>query len=294
MAKKNGVGKTWVQVLVFLLTFILLGVVAYVLLMPKNRETFESETSRSLYKKSYDFENAMKLNSTVLADRDDMLHMAGCYQVSPTDTKRSMIPSDCLIINFNMYTNSFDDVRARIVDELMKVKQRVGKSLEGPTFVLVEQSPFMRDSKGNVITVQYTISDYLDEAVNVMKKGSDGAVFDQPLYIRVTLYLTQYYTNYTKRSSPMDILTPLNPYKTRKDQCFVSCPNDSSNSFCGCLNKTIDPKDPKSYVAACSSTPLPTNNKAPDTTKAVPADFMILYKINPAASVLAKNALFKY
>jgi hypothetical protein len=177
---------------------------------------------------------------------------------------------------------------------LTELKQRDnGKNLKDPAYVLIEQAPFMRDDQGNVVTMQYSTRIYLFEPVNVMRTGASTADFNKPLFFRITIFLTNYYQNMSKRPSPLDIRMSLSPYRSKKDQCYISCIKDNTNSFCGCLNRDPVAGDNQSYASKCSSTPLPINGGQVDMSKNIEADFAILYAINTRASMLVSMNLFE-
>jgi hypothetical protein len=142
---------------------------------------------------------------------------------------------------------------------------------------MIAQAPFMRDEKGNVITVQYNSGSYVQEPVNYMKNNADK----QPIFFTVTLYFTMYFKNKQQRTFPYDLKSVLRRYSTRKQQCFMSCYNDSNNNYCGCINTTTP------YVSKCASTPA-----SGDIKKVEPANFRALYIINHLNPFMAQyNAL---
>jgi hypothetical protein len=291
---------TWFEKTIYFIIFVLLGILTYMLLVPKSRESFE--TSRSLYPKSKDFDKDFVSSLSTLTDNDDMLLMQGCYQFDPKNATRS-IPNDCYTVRFQLYTTTFETVRAKIIEQFMIFKDKIkqnssssGDRIEGDVYALIEQSPYYRDNNNNVIAIQYNISSYLSEPVNVMKTNTSANVFNQPIYIRVTLYFTRYGFNGLLRASnvpPLDVKSYLRPFRTNKEQCYIACPKDVTDSYCGCLNRTTktDPQDNQFYASSCVSTSLSTNGTA-NLNKAVNADFGILYIVNPKSSALHSYNLF--
>lgn len=284
------------NIVVYFLAFILVGTLIYIMLVPKSNklDMFQVSngltTSRTLYQRSNNYEQDLKTLYSTLGDNDDMLMMASCYQLPPNS--RSMIPADCLREEFTLYTASFEDVRSRIIGKLNDLKsQNKGQLLEAPAFVLIEQSPYMRDEAGNVITMQYNVRSYNLSPVNLMKRGASSGDLGKPLFFRITIFLTKYFNNFSMRPSALDLKMALLPYKSKKDQCYISCIGDVTKSYCGCLNREQDTADTSSYAAKCSATPLPVNGQI-NVNQNVPADFAILYSINTKASVLLQTKVF--
>lgn len=277
------------------LLFVLLGTLIFILLIPKTslKDHFQlqNQTSRSLYQSSNKFESDMKTLFTTLNDNDDMLLMAGCYQLPPNN--RSMFPKDCLQTSATLYTASFDEVRSKIMSMLLELKARnKGTNLADPVYVLIEQAPYMRDDKGNVLSMQYNVRSYMFEPVNIMRTGASAEDLKRPLFVRITIFLTKYYNNMSPRLTPQDIRMTLFPYRSKKDQCYIGCIGDTSGSFCGCLNRDVVNGDNKSYASKCSSTPIPVNGGTVDMTKNVEADFAILYTLNTRASSIVSLNIF--
>lgn len=269
--------------------FLLLGIITFLLLVPCRRETFQllndntPVTSRSLYRTSTNFDKDVSGLATVLADREDFLQMTACYQFDPAVDPRTYFPK-CYISSFGVYTNSFEEIRAKIISTLKTIAERAStKPLQGNIYILIQQSPYMRDDAGNVIAVQYNISSYDFNP----KVGKDAS--GQPLYVRAYIILEKYTSDLRLSTSPSNVVMTLLPLKTNKDQCFLKCVNDNTSSYCGCLNLTPVSNASQSYTAACSSTPDRIGNT--DTNVNVPADFAILYRINPFAKVMVENSI---
>lgn len=277
----------WVMGAIYICLFVSLVAIAYTILAPRLRESFQvssGTSSRSLYRTSKTFDNDVAALSTVLTDSDDALLMAGCYQFSTNQTPDKLIPQDCLFSFFELYTNTFDEVREKIITSLQSfITSTLKTKLSGDAYVLLSQSPYMRDSNGNVITTQYNISSYNFEP----KVGPN--LNDTPLYVRYYVILPQYDRNYNRKQTATAISSILNSYRTNKDQCFVKCVNDNTNSYCGCLNTTKNSVS-QSYTSSCSSTPDLTG----DTNKSVniPANFYIMYKVNPLSELVARSNIF--
>lgn len=272
--------------IIYILLFIILGIITFLVLMPRKRiEGFENVSSRSLYKTSNNFESDVSGLATILADANDSLITAGCYQFDGTKAIQTYMPKDCLWTSFGIYTSSFDEVRSKILSTLKTVAGRVdGKRIDSQIFVLISQAPYMRDDNGNVIAVQYNISSY---GFNP-KFGKNTS--SMPLYIEVYIIISDYDKWYKKKSISTNVLAALSAYRTNKDQCFVKCVNDTTSSYCGCLNTTRN-RNKQSYTASCSSTP----DLKGDTNTSInkPANFGVLYRINPTARLMAESSIFR-
>lgn len=272
----------------YILLFVCLAVLAYRMVAKHTRENFQVDTgtsSRSLYKISKSFDNDVSSLSTVLTDADDSLLMAGCYQFGPEKQPNEYLPQDCYVSTFGIYTNTFDDVRDTVLMTLQGIATNNLKTkISGDAYVVVSQSPYMRDSNGNVITTQYNISTYNFEP----KVGPN--LSETQLFMRVYLILPLYDRNLKRKATSTGVPSIFNSFRTNKDQCFVKCVNDNTNSYCGCLNTTKDPKQSLSYTSSCSSTP----DLAGDTNKSknVPANFFIMYRVNPLSTIVAASNIF--
>lgn len=282
----------------YVIIFIILAVFVFVLLVPKTtRETFQlgprQISSRELYKTSKNFDADFKTMYSTLSDSDDMLVMSGCYQyTAPGNTWDPVFPG-CLVKMEKIYTASFNDVRSKIIAMLQDMKnQNKGQNFDGPAYVWIEQAPFMRDDKGNVITMQFNVRSYNSTPINLMRTGSSVDDMKKPLFFRIIVILTSYYQNMMKRLEPYDLRMALLPYKSKKDQCFISCIGDPGDSYCGCLNRDLDPADNKSYASKCSATPISMDGSPVDTTKNVEANFAILYNLNTKSSDIVQANVF--
>jgi hypothetical protein len=293
--KVNSIVKT----VVYIALASILAIFVYILLIPRRytsehfQEAHTSNSSRSLYKSSQNYETDLNMFRPTLSDGDDMLIMKGCYQLPPN--VRNMFPSACAKTTFSIYTSSFEEIRAKIISTLLEAKAKNNNQKltdAHPIYVLVEQSPFMRDDKGNVLSMQYNVSSYGFHPVNLMRSGASVADNSRPLFYRITIY----YTAYTQvvgnvAATPYNFDSSLARYRSKKDQCFISCQGDTTDTYCGCINRDVDKNDNKSYASKCSSTPLPVNGVV-DTTKNVEADFVILFTLNTKAPIIISNNIF--
>ena len=240
-----------------------------------------------MYKTSTSFDTDVFALATVLDDADDSLLMAGCYQFRTDKPPDDYLPQDCYVASIGIYTNTFSEVREKVLQTLQSLASTTpNKRLSDNAYVILSQSPYMRDSNGNVITPQYNISSYNFE----LKVGQNLA--ETPLFIRMYIILPMYDRNLVKKTTPTDVTTLLLGLRTNKDQCFVKCIGDNTKSYCGCLNTNINASQPNSYTSSCSSTPDLTG----DTNKSVniPANFFIMYRVNPLSPVVAASNIFDH
>lgn len=287
---------TWVM---YMFTFIILALIIYVMLMPKYRETFQMDpgmraSSRTLYQTSKNFDQDMKTMFSTLSDNQDILIMSGCYQTLPTLFRGSRITPDCLERNIRMYTANFNDVRTRIISELQDMKNKnKGQKFDDPAYVLISQSPFMRDDKGNVIAMQFNTSEYNYQPINYTRTGA-STKDARPLYFFIQIILTKYTNNYDKRrnNQSFDLKLFLFPLLSKSAQCYISCIGDTTNSFCGCMNRDAVAGDNQSYASKCSSIPNAAWGAKPDITKNVESDFAVLYILNTKSDELIRADVF--
>lgn len=286
---------SWIM---YAFTFLVLALIMYVLLVPKYRETFQmppsQQSSRTLYQKSTNFDQDIKTMFSTLSDNGDMLIMSGCYQGLPTLDGTTRMTPDCLERSVRMYTASFNDVRVRIISELQDMKSKnKNQKFDDPAYVIISQAPYMRDEKGNVIAMQFTTSEYNYEPINFTKVGASANDANRPLYFFIHIILTKHYQNYEKRSgTPFDLKLSMFPYLSKSAQCFISCIGDTTDSFCGCLNRDVVLNDNKSYASKCSSVPNAAWGPKPDIKKNVEADFSVMYALNTKSDDLIRANVF--
>lgn len=288
---RDGIQRSMTYML-YVLLFIFLGTLIFILLVPKYKEEFQTMnspgvSSRSLYRTSRNFDNDVSGLHSVLLDRDDLILVAGCYQFNnPSVDPSTYLPSDCYVESIGIYTNSFEEVRSKIGETLKSLAQRVnGKRLNSDAFVLLLQSPFLRDNVGNIIAVQFNIS-----MMNFdFKRGPSSTLADRPLFIRAYIILPMYNRELMLKPSSTDVMAQLAQYRTNKDQCFMKCVGES-NSYCGCLITKKNPSDPRSYASACSSTPDFRGDT--NRSKNIPVNFGILYRINKKARYMVESNIF--
>lgn len=288
------------NIIMYVFLFLVSATLVFLLLTPRcmmRRNTVDHfqgmSSSRTLYRTSNNFEADMIARFNALSDNDDMLLMSGCYQLTPK-ALITMKKPDCFTRSFTLYTNTFDEVRARIVSELQDIvrKDNKGARLMDPAFVMIQQAPYMRDDAGNVITMQFNTRSYNLMPVNLMRTGATMDDTKRPLFFRAMIYLTKYTPNMQRRTHELDIKTSMLPYRSKKDQCFIACTGDTTGSYCGCANTDINESDSKSYAAKCSSTPISLSGEAVDMTKNEEADFAILYTINSRSSTIVRANVF--
>jgi len=260
---------------------ITLFTIAFVVTRKWEQENFSGgeHSTRSLYMKSDNvdtFDSDVQVMSTTLKDRMEPLLMKRCYQLPP----RKKLKMNCYNYEKIVQTNRFDMVVSKIKDDIKMFRRKIRRRIKGSVYVLVTQAPYMRDANGKEMVVQYHIGSYLQSPVNVMKNEEQNT-FDQQLMFYYRLYFTNYSDKAFPRLTPFDVLKYLKKYESSKSQCYVSCANDSMDSYCGCMNLKLP------YKASCVATPLTGSQD-----KAEPADFTILYEVNPNSTLFANDDLF--
>lgn len=274
---------------------LVVAVLLYILLVPRLRiEAFQntSKSSRSLYRTSNNYLSDLDKYFSTLSDKDDLLIMQGCYQA---EMNKDLVPNpSCYFIMNSAFTSSFNDIRSKMITDLQNfISKNKGRPIKGDVYVLLSQAPYLRDDKGNVLSVQYNISGYDYNPVNVMKAGSNVKDVEKPVFIFYVMFFVNYTGSleYTKQPS-LDIVKKISKNQVNKEQCYIKCQGDTTDTYCGCLNFKAWKGAPKSYDSVCSSTPLPDGNGMVDSKKNVLSDFVILYKINRLSSVIANTVKF--
>lgn len=295
MRKKIGscIDKTVSYILYGVLLFVA-AVLVYILLIPRKRiERFQetSKSSRSLYRTSKNFLSDLNTYFSTLSDNNDILLMQSCVQFQQDSP--AWFRNDCYFTANATYSASFDQIRTKIVSNLQDfVSKNNGKPIKGDVYVILFQSPYMRDEAGNVLSMQYNVSSYDYSPVNIMKSGANVKDTTKPLMIGYFMFYVNYYMNMSERP-PFDIHSALSKFKVNKDQCFIGCQGDTTETYCGCVNTKAWSGDPNSYASSCSSTPLPNANGIVDATKNVVADFFVLYKINRLSTTITSAVKFE-
>ncbi len=307
-------------------TILLLLVLVFVLLVPrKQNEGFQVEgamggtgiTSRNMYRfgEPSTFYQTLKDNSFILDDQADTFIMMGCYQFPPF--RRYMLgrlgcPREVVHVNTRrdirnrdpaLPTPQFESLREAIVQRLTDVRIDVNKGnldgseqLKGPIYVVLEQAPFYRDCRNGRcrnITVQYHISDYRFSPLNIMQDdASQDDIYNTPIYMRATLIFANYRLDnqgkWVLRSTPVNVRSELEPYRTKKNLCYIHCPMEEG-TFCGCSNARKVRGYP--YRSTCTTIKLNPRTEA-DRQRARNFDLVNLYLLNPDNSAIMRNNIF--
>lgn len=231
-------------------------------------------TSIDLFKitKSYaEFDRQMKERRNTIGDRDELMTFSRCYQMPMgTNIARNLENMNYATVSFKLHTASFAEVQTRIIQEVLKFKDRLAtQKIEGDVMVYISQVPYFIDDQGRTMTVQYHINQYVFKPYNITNPES----MDEPLDISVVLA----FTKYDKRgglvkNARKDLVTLMRPLESRDQKCKIECTHEN-NVFCGCANKGRRGGAPKN-TAIC----LGPDSKKPQ--QEIRADFVIGYKIN--------------
>jgi hypothetical protein len=273
-----------VMAILTIIGLIVLFVATYINIRNPHTEHFSINgySTRSLYSQSENFDKDVQNFKTVLADRDQPLLMKRCYQVSGAEILFVLFV-DCYMMFGQVTTSRFDDVVMQIKEKLKEFRTEIGQSIKGQVYVLLSQTTYMRDEKNNVIVAQYNVGSYLHSPVNVMNNDDGKQLYEKKLMYVFVIFFTDYKTPNIPRESPFELTKLLKPLESQKSQCFIACMNDSTNSYCGCLNYGGEDE----FQSRCAATP-----RKGDQTEAVPSDFWVLYEINKESSTLMNDRFF--
>lgn len=249
-------------------------------------EVYDNASTHNDFIAKYD----TKMKEGILSDRDRLLHMRGCYQIEHTPDRNILVS----MINASndasmkverlgpLYTNSFNEVEVKIQENVVKVCNQLrsitknpNAMIAGEVYVLVMQAPYYKSSKGEMMAIQYNIPDYSYMPVNLGSGTSVQDAIATPLDFEVFVIYANYKKNMTLRSTPYAIDVTLMQYRTKHDQCKITCAKNQ-NLICGC--KTGDTPQ-QHYKSSCVTSRLGATTME-DKNKAIPHDFPILYVIN--------------
>lgn len=219
-----------------------------------------------------EFDRQMKERRNTLGDRDELMSFNRCYRFpkgSMNDLARNLESRNYAIVRASLHTASFPEVQTRIIQEVIKFKDRLpAQKIEGDVLVFISQSPYFVDNQGRTMTVQYHINQYVFKPYNITAQAS----IDEPLDINILIVFTKYDKQRRVVAARPEINTLLASYESRDQKCKIECTHEN-NLFCGCANKGSVGGDPKN-TAVC----LGVDPERPQ--QEVRTDFVISYKIN--------------
>lgn len=298
MAKRTKVSLGWT-----LIVMILLLILAFMLFMPRkmivdNFQSMVGVTSSSLYfdpkVRSHnafvaEYEDRVKLG--LLDDRNDLLHMRGCYQFPATDNIYQKLinmtqDTDKAILRIGpFYTNDIYDVTKQVSDTIKReceiVRNKTGNSrfkFVGDIYVVIFQAPYHKASDGSIMSIQYNLNDYEFMPVNIMAGSSVQKQRNIPLDIDAFIIFSSYNKNYSKRRIPYRLDEEYVDKRVHVDICKMRCVNGSNrNMLCGCKTQTKNRNT--HYLAKCLHHNLGAET-IEDKNKAYDHDFPIVYVVN--------------
>lgn len=329
-----------------LLTFTLIAVLTFFMLMPKKEHFFinipSGKTSFSLYEdgkfaSADEFDKAYNMTSIMLDDKDDLLQMKRCYQLPNTTVeslrtfRNKLFPHDVdggmKTVTFDMVTCSFDDVQSRIICEIQKFHERaVCKStatmrcnsypnshqnvskwsetqkcpaitddtrkkqffqascdgkLVAPIYVMLTQAPYYRNSKNEIMPVQFTMDRFGGLPFNP-ERSADS---DAPIYYHVIIMFARYnrYSDLLPIDYMRDSYLPfLDKFLfSNEKQCFIMTKNNTKRLYLpgGCATMTTP------YSSRCLGPSKPYQIEGDE--KKTDSTYCILYEVNPAFSIIS-------
>ncbi len=235
----------------------------------------------------------IKLKEGLLQDRDRLLHMRGCYQfehLENTDVGNILTNMVSLSSNADykverigpVYTNTFHDVESKIIQNIQDVSNELraktknpNEMIEGEIFVFMMQAPYYKSSDGSMMSIQFNIQDYAYMPVNLASFPSVADAVNTPLDFEVFVIYANYKKDMSLRSSPYAIDVIMMPYRTKHEQCKITC-TKNQDLICGCMSGNA-PK--QHYLSKCVTSRLGAVS-VDDKNKAITHDFPIIYVIN--------------
>lgn len=275
--------------------------IVFVLVVPKKtREPFQvvtGVTSIDIYKSAnsapeFLSEYDRKARLGLLDDRNNLLHMRGCYQVpaSMNVIQELVNLSNSPAYRVNrlgpMYTNNFGEVLDRIREDikstcnaLRSFKKDTNAKLEGQIYVMIFQAPYYQSQDGSMMSVQFNIAGYGMLPINIAGVGDVDTLRERPLDFDAFVIYANYRKNMDVRSTPYALDSLLASYRTKHEQCFLQC-QGASSYICGC--KTGDA--PQQHYKSNCVTSRQNAQTIEEQNEAVPHNFPILYILNRAES----------
>lgn len=265
----------------------------FVLLVPrKTRETFENKASTiDLYRESETHPAFVQKVDTMvaglLADENELLHMRSCLQVESSKNLLGVLNDHAnsrwvYVTRLGpVVTSNFQDVETKIRDNIEETRNKLSAKtkdpkavIKGDIFVVVMQAPYHRTANGDLMSVQFNISDYGMLPVNL---GASKDVNDQKLlHYEVFVYYSNYDRNLNTRRRPYRVDEDFIQVRSQNDLCFIKC-QQKENRVCGCKTGSASSQ---TYESKCVTSKLGAKT-IEQKNEAVPHDFAIIYRINP-------------
>ena len=281
------------EIILFMIIIALASLLIY-LNYRKNKKTepFENiviPSSYSLYKQndSMNFDKQTKIYKDTMSDNKSLMHVYGCgINIGTVPNALNILVQSSakglFVIPFDINTDNFSDVNARVYNTLQKFYDENGRStIQGQVYVVISQAPFYRDENDNLIALQYNANSYLNLPVNVMKPGVTTAS------TRIQFYCYMIFTAYNNKGKPIKdekirkiaVLNIKKNFRHNESLCFISCPLHSDLP-CGCSSQDVP------YQSNCLESERPTKMSAGEKYS-----YAILYRINSRFSDLTSNGI---
>lgn len=250
-------------------------------------------TSLDIYKNTNNYASFVKQYTDnyrlgLIDDRDKLLHMRACLQVSGDV---NILQQFINLTNNNsvravrigpMYTNNIQDVEKRIREEVQNTCQQLRNStknpnamVEGNIYVIIMQAPYYKAADGSMMSVQFNISDYGMLPVGIATNEPIQNVRNTMLDYEAFVIFSKYKKDLTLRNAPYDVDVEFGQYRSKHEQCFIKCMGDGKY-VCGCKTGDVPQQH---YMSKCVTSKMNATS-IEDKNKAVPHNFPIIYLVN--------------
>jgi hypothetical protein len=219
-------------------------------------------------------------NLDSLSDNSDLLQARRCYQF-PGAMLNNMSNSGrfgCYYTVFEGLFPSLTEINSRIIQEIIKFKDKIGSPIQGQVYVILFQVPYFVNERGNPIEIGYDVKD----TTNFWPSG--GSSPRQTVFYRVYVYFANYDPSsheYSKDSYfECVILSDFDSkYASNDKQCFIRCLQ--SNTACGCTSAAagLYSENP-SYKVKCMGRDKQQNDQL------APSSYGMLFTINQQYNIL--------
>lgn len=236
------------QTIQTIVAFVLLVIFAVVMLVPR-REHFQTAmgggapSSRDLFRNNRGYQNEFITMQQVRSDRNDIFLTHSCIHIPREDAIQTLNTTlnaqPFLTRKFQIVTQSFQDVEARIVQEVEAVfQQNSRKPLQGPVYAILMQAPYYFDESGQLISIQFNAdSGYNLQPYNTMTP--------EKTYPNIFLHVWLCFAAHDKANPLRTVSLPdavarmqwMAPYRSHHSKCFMSCigSNNAYPTYCGCV-----------------------------------------------------------
>lgn len=277
----------------FILSTVIVVLVIVLLFMIYNRRRFyegfakANPTSFELYNQnnSKNFDSMMSQYMDVLGDINNLLLVYGCginLGMAPGsfDTLVKTSADGLYMVPFNILTNNYYDVNAKVYSTIVDFYEKKGRMLiQGQVYVILSQAPFYRDEQNKPIAVQFNADDYLYKSTNLMKSTNveNNPILQYHGYVIFNAYDSSgtLITDIdARRTAVMNIKKN---FRQKEKLCFISCLNNDLP--CGCASQDLSESQGTSYTSHCLESER-TDRMSPGEKYT----YAILFRVNPRFS----------